>query len=125
MSIIQVSAPVVSFDGALFEGDSDFLAEIVTLFLETYPQLISAIEEAIERQDAVALCRTTHTMKGAVANFGAEAVVEQVRALEMMGKTGDLSASGEAWRGLQVQMETFVPELEAVLKRVTEEQVVT
>jgi hypothetical protein len=33
--IIQTSDLEVSFDGALFDGDPEFLAEIVNLFLET------------------------------------------------------------------------------------------
>src|SRR5262249_49552947 len=34
--IIRVSDPAISFDGALFDGDAEFLSEIVNLFLETY-----------------------------------------------------------------------------------------
>ena len=64
-----------------------------------------------------------HTLKGAVANFGAKEVVEKAKALEMIGKTGDLSSAEEAWRGLLSLLTEFVPELQAVLKRVTNEQV--
>ena len=82
MSIIQVTAPAISFDGALFDDDPEFLAEIVNLFLETYPQLLASIEETISKKDAPGLCRAAHTMKGAVANFGAKAVVEQAKAVQ-------------------------------------------
>jgi CheY-like chemotaxis protein len=124
LSIIQVSAPEITFDSALFEGDLEFLAEIVNLFLETYPALLSAIEDAVSRKDAEGLCRAAHTLKGAVANFGAKAVVEQARALEMIGKNGDLSSADEGWRRLRALMAKLIPELQAALERATEEQVV-
>ena len=86
LSIIQESAPEITFDGELFDGDLDFLAEIVNLFLETYPPLLSAIEDAISRDDATGLNRAAHTLKGSVANFGAKTVVEKAKALEMTGE---------------------------------------
>ena len=109
---------------ALFDGDLDFLAEVVNLFLETYPPLLSAIEDAISRKDAAGLHRAAHTLKGSVANFGAKAVVEKAKALEMIGRSGDLSSAADGWRALRATMAKFVPELQAALVRATEEQVV-
>src|SRR5580693_7291224 len=94
--IIRKSNTVISFDGSLFDGDPEFLAEIVNLFLATYPDLLSDIDGAVLRQDSDALRRAAHTMKGAVANFGAKAVVEQARTIEAMGKSGDLAPAREA-----------------------------
>ena len=124
LPIIQMSAPEITFDAALFEGDLDFLAEIVNLFLETYPSLLSAIEDAVSRKDAAGLTRAAHTLKGAVANFGAKSVVEQARALEMMGKKGDLSSAEEGWRQLRALMSKLTPELQGALERATAPQVV-
>jgi len=112
------------FDGALFENDPEFLTEIVGLFLETYPQLLTEIEDAISGQDAAGLCRAAHTLKGAVANFGAKAVVEQAETLETMGKTGDFSSVADDSRSLRALLSRFEPELRGALRRATE-QVVT
>jgi PAS domain S-box-containing protein len=120
MHIIKAIEPAVSFDDALFGGDPDFLAEIVNLFLETYPELLSDIENAVTRQDAAALGRAAHTMKGAVANFGAKAAVDQAKALEMMGKAGDLVSAAAATQSLRALMEKLVPELESALVKATE-----
>jgi len=122
MSIIQVPAPEVHFDGALFEGDPEFLAEIVNLFLETCPGLLTAVKDGVLRKDAAALCRAAHTLKGAVANFGAESVVEQAKTLEIMGKDGDLSGADEACQSLHALMKALLPELEAALGKATEKQ---
>ena len=120
MHIIKEIEPTISFDDALFGGDPDFLAEIVNLFLETYPELLSEIENAVSRNDAAALGRAAHTMKGAVANFGAKAAVDQAKALEMMGKAGDLVSAAAATQSLRALMEKLVPELESALEKVTE-----
>jgi hypothetical protein len=64
-------------------------------------------------------------MKGAVANFGAKAVVERVRALEELGRQGDLGPAGQSVRELRVILEKFLPELQGALWRVREKQVLT
>ncbi len=123
--IIQGSDLEVSFDEALFDGDPEFLAEIVTLFLETYPDMLREIENAVLRKDAGGLCRAAHTMKGAVANFGARAVVAQAQALEEMGRKSDLAHAGQGVLVLRASLEKFVPELQGALWRVKEKQVLT
>ena len=70
------------------------------------------------------MTRAAHTLKGAVANFGAKSVVEQARALEMMGKKGDLSSAEEGWRQLRALMSKLTPELQGALERATAPQVV-
>jgi CheY-like chemotaxis protein len=115
MSIIRELDTEVAFDGSLFDGDPDFLAEIVNLFLQTYPALLSEIENAVSTKDALALGRAAHTMKGAVANFGAKAVVDQAKALEMMGKSGDLACADDAAQSLRALMNKLVPQLELAL----------
>jgi two-component system sensor histidine kinase/response regulator len=125
MSIIKEIDNTISFDGSLFDGDPEFLAEIVNLFLETYPALLSEIETAVSQKDAAALGRAAHTMKGAVANFGARAVVAQAKTLEMMGKDGDLASADDAAQSLRALMEKLVPELESALEKATETQAST
>jgi two-component system sensor histidine kinase/response regulator len=123
--IIQGSDPEVSFDGELFDGDPEFLAEIVNLFVETCPDLLREIETAVSLKDADGLRRAAHAIKGAVANFGARAVVEQAGSLEEMGRQGDFAVAGEGVRALRVLLEKFLPEMQGALRRVQEKQVLT
>jgi CheY-like chemotaxis protein len=125
MPIIKEIDTTISFDGSLFDGDPEFLAEIVNLFLETYPALLSEIENAVLNKDAAALGRAAHTMKGAVANFGARAVVDQAKELEMMGKSGDLEPANDAAQSLRALMQKLLPELESALEKATEKQAFT
>jgi HPt (histidine-containing phosphotransfer) domain-containing protein len=109
MVITRESNPVISFDGSLFDGDPEFLAEIVNLFLATYPDLLSDIDGAVLRQDADALRRAAHALKGAVANFGAKPVVEQATTIETIGKCGDFAAARVAF----TRVRAFSPSLRA------------
>jgi HPt (histidine-containing phosphotransfer) domain-containing protein len=67
-------------------------------------------------KDAAALGRAAHTRKGAVANFGARAVVDQAKELEMMGKSGDLASADDAAQSLRALMNKLVPQLEFAAK---------
>jgi|SRR5262249_44320771 len=125
MFIIQEPGQSISFDGGLFDGDPEFLAEIVNLFLATYPDLLSEIDRAVLRHDAEALRRAAHTMKGAVANFGARQIVEQAKAIETIGQSGELEPAESAVRSLHALMEHFVPELQAAVEKTGEKQVST
>jgi CheY-like chemotaxis protein len=123
LPIIKGSASENAFDGALFDGDPEFLTEIVSLFLKTYPKLLSTIEDAISRKDAPGLSRAAHALKGAVANFGAKALVEQSAALEKMGKNGNFSCAIEGGAALRALMDEFEPQLQAALKTAMEQVV--
>jgi HPt (histidine-containing phosphotransfer) domain-containing protein len=61
--------------------------------------------------------RAAHTLRGAVSNFGAAKVVEQARALEMMGRSGDISQAGEASQSLRALIEGLEPELKAAAEK--------
>ena len=107
----------ISLDYSLFDGDPEFMVEIVNLFLATYSDLLSDIDAAVLRQDSEGLRRAAHTMKGAVSNFGAKAIVEQTITIEDIGKIGDLAIAGEAALTLRTLMDRFVPQLEAAAER--------
>jgi len=115
MSIIQGPASAVHFNDALFEGDREFLAEILNLFLETCPKLLTAVEDAMSRNDAQAVRRAAHTLKGSVANFGAPKVVACAQELEMLGLEGNLTQAGMVWRALQELVDELLLEMRVKL----------
>ena len=75
--------------------DEELLAELVKIFLDDYPNSLTAIDDAVAMQDPPKLERAAHTLKGAVANFGADAVVKEAFELERQGRSGDLSHATE------------------------------
>ena len=75
--------------------DEELLAELVKIFLDDYPSSLRAIDSAVRMGSSHDLEMAAHTLKGAVANFGADAVVKEVFELERQGRTGDLSHANE------------------------------
>jgi HPt (histidine-containing phosphotransfer) domain-containing protein len=67
-------------------GDEALLREIIEIFLAEYPPLVADIRSSVERQDAAALERSAHTLKGSVSNFGARSATEAALDLELMGR---------------------------------------
>ena len=92
--------------------DLELLQEITRLFLDDAPNMMSAIEQAIASQDADALGRSAHTLKGCVSNFGAAEAYEAALNLEKLGRTGDLDGAAAGMERLRRSLEDLRPELE-------------
>ncbi len=92
-------------------GDQDFLQEIAGLFLEDCPKLLADIHSAVSTGNARALEHAAHTLKGSVANFGAEAARQAAFRLEILGREGDLKPAGDAYSTLEQEIERFTEAL--------------
>lgn len=86
-------------------GDEELLKEIADLFVEDAPQLLEAIRVAIEAKDGSALHRAAHSLKGSVANFGAEKSVETAFQLEQMGTKNQLEGADDVFAVLKSEIE--------------------
>ena len=93
------------------DGDARLLAEIVDLFLRESPQLMRDAKKALAARDRKALERAAHTLKGAVANFGAREAFAAALKLERIGEKGDLAHSRQAWAALEKEMGRLKKEL--------------
>lgn len=86
-------------------GDQELLKEIADLFLEDAPQILAAVRSAVESGDAEGLQRAAHSLKGSVANFGAEEAVRWAYSLEQMGQENSLSGASDALEVLEVELQ--------------------
>jgi CheY-like chemotaxis protein len=100
-----------------FDGDPEFLAEVVGIFLKESPRQLTTIREAIAGGNAVLLEQTAHSLKGSVSNFGVPPVFYALQSLETMGRTGELSAAAQAFADLEEKMRP----LEAALSQIQKE----
>jgi signal transduction histidine kinase/DNA-binding response OmpR family regulator len=89
---------------AQVDGDTELLAELVDLFLDTYPSLLGEIRQGIRDQVPSRVSEAAHSLKGALANFWPTAGMDLVLTLELMGRDGNLSRAGEKLRELEVNM---------------------
>jgi len=123
MSSLDEAGPLeAAFDQnvalARVEGDTELLQEIVALFSDEAPRLLSEIRESITHCDSKALERAAHSLKGSVGSFGAQGAFDAALRLEVMGCGGDFTHAAEAC----VALEKEVARLERALAALREEK---
>lgn len=73
-------------------GDQDFVNSMVETFLEHTPGQLEEIKSAFAAGDLVTVGNVAHKIKPNIDLFGIEAIREDIRAVEQLGKAGDNSA---------------------------------
>lgn len=96
-------------------GDAELAAELVGVFLEDLPRQLEALRSSLTAGDLAAAERQAHSVKGASANVGGEALRAAAFAIEKAGKAGDLEAMNALLPALQKAFEDLKTELEAFL----------
>ncbi len=66
-------------------GDVALKRELIQLFVNEYPALLTVLHDAIASRDAGGLREAAHSLKGSSCNFGAERVTAAALRLEQMG----------------------------------------
>ena len=101
---------------ARVSGDMEPLAELVRLFLDTYPSTLSEVREAVARADSEAVERAAHNLKGSVSYFSAKGAFEAALSLEKMGRENNLRDVQAACAALENEMRRLHQELIAFAK---------
>ena len=96
-------------------GDPDLLKEIVGIFLEDCPRMVTELERAVDSGDAEAVRRAAHTLKGSVAVLGAKALAAVAKEAEHHARAGDLDAAAAAFARVEEEAKRLVPVLEELL----------
>ena|GEM_PF-778634 len=112
---VAVSEESTIFDWAdaldRFGGNEKTLKELAQLFLDECPKMIGEIEQAISSENAKALRRAAHTLKGSAAIFAATPVVEAAYQVESIGREGNLEEVEEAIVVLKAELKLLTPDL--------------
>ena len=93
---------------------ADFIGELIDTFLEDGPKLIWELKTALKAGDAEAFRRAAHSLKSNGATFGAAKLAELARELEMIGKEGRLSETGERVQALETSFAAVANELKGL-----------
>ncbi len=109
---------VLAWDAALqrLQGREQQLRELVQLFIDECPKMMSDIRQAMNRGDAHTLARAAHTLKGAAAIFGAGGVVPLAWRLEVRGREGKLDETESDWADLEHAVEVLLRAMASRLK---------
>lgn len=87
------------------EGDMELVRELVRIFLESSPQLLSEIREAVTRGDGKRLECAAHSLKAALGYFPqGSGAAEVASRLEMMGAGDDFCGAREAFPEVERQI---------------------
>lgn len=85
-----------------FAGKTDLLRRIIKIFDDQTPQLLARLRHAFRRGDAQTVERTAHTLKGSLAQIGAQITAGLAAQLEQAAR---VTAPGRS--------ETILKDLEA------------
>ena len=96
--------------------DLELLIELAEIFLGEQVEMSTLLREAVLSGAAEEIGRAAHKLKGAMANFSADAAVAAALRLEKMGRSGDLDASDEALKDLESEVERLVDALQQLTR---------
>ncbi len=86
--------------------DDEELARMVMAgFLDDIPRQITVLKRCLDAGDAPGVERQAHSIRGAAANVGGEALSLAVFEVEKAGTAGDLAAARDCLAGLEAQFE--------------------
>jgi CheY-like chemotaxis protein/HPt (histidine-containing phosphotransfer) domain-containing protein len=77
-------------------GKEDNLRQLVEIFADESAQLLARIRDSIANKQAPRLRQAAHSLKGAIAVFGADAAVAAAQTLEDIGQEANLEGAEEA-----------------------------
>lgn len=98
-------------------NDDLFAREVLKGFLATIPGQMAALVQAVNNADAAIARRTAHTIKGAAANVGGQALSETASRAEKLGEAGDLKSVAALLPELERQLERLNPKLVSFCER--------
>jgi HPt (histidine-containing phosphotransfer) domain-containing protein len=95
------------------EDEPDIVAELAGTFLEDACSRLKAVEVALQKDDAPAVERVAHTLKGGSGRMGARGMFDLCAQLEDVGASGHLSQGFELLGRIREELERLARALEA------------
>jgi CheY-like chemotaxis protein len=98
-------------------GVTGLFDNILNIYLESSPELVAALETAVEKQDAVGLHAAAHSLKSTSASLGARYLASLCRELEVKGRAEDVETAAPVLAELMVEFERVTRALGKELRR--------
>lgn len=102
---------------SLDDGDGEALQEIVDEYLSMSEDARVELLRVLEEGDASAVARTAHTLKGASANVGANALVDVCAAIESYARQDQLQGAAEVMGRFEAEFSRARSALQTVASR--------
>ena len=94
-----------------FDGDEELLARVAGIFMEHTPALLAAVQADINAGNAVALSRSAHTLRGSLANVGAEHAASLAAEIEERARKDLLEGADGRMVELSYEVDSVLAEL--------------
>jgi CheY-like chemotaxis protein/HPt (histidine-containing phosphotransfer) domain-containing protein len=88
-------------------GDQELAQLLIKGYIEDIPRQMQALKASLDTEDFESAGRKAHSIKGASANVGGEALRSVAKDIEKACATGDIAAAKEALPELEAQFETL------------------
>jgi len=95
--------------------DLEIMEDLILIFNQTKPVMISAIRDAIEKNDANLMKNTVHSFKGAVCNFTMGSVTKKLQKVEEDAEKGLVSLTEIELDKLLAELDNIFIKIEAKL----------
>ena len=99
-------------------GDPALLAEVVELFREDVPKLLTQLRVAIRSRDLPASARTAHTLKGEFSNFTKSGAYLTTSELVEASRNGDAVAAATVLGRLEKEVARLMDDLDVLVNSV-------
>jgi CheY-like chemotaxis protein len=93
-------------------GNQALAKRVAGAFMDSMPQELLALSNAITNSDADALTLAAHSIKGAAANVGSKAVSDLASQLERLGRAGAMASASEVLPELNARIESLKPAIQ-------------
>src|ERR1039457_352851 len=90
------------------QGDVELSRDIAAIFIDSAPEYVELICDAVAAQDTVVLRQSAHKLKGAAANLSSPALTETACKIESFADAGDLEKTAELLSELEQRVEQAV-----------------
>jgi CheY-like chemotaxis protein len=94
----------------------DAVRKLVQTFVETVPQRLGVLRQAVTEANAKEVERSSHSLRGSLAVFSARAAVEAAADLELAGRGGQLEGAADLLRQLEAQVEPLLASMNEFLR---------
>jgi CheY-like chemotaxis protein len=104
---------------ARVEHDTELLAEMIDLFLDTSPRLLAEVETGVRLRNGKTIQLAAHALKGAMQNIGAAPAAAAALRLETIGNTGDMTLAEDSLTDLNEQFRRLRSALSRISNQVS------
>ncbi len=94
-------------------GSAKLLRELIEIFLADCPKMLKDVSKALARGDTASAMTATHTLRGSVGTFAAQAALKAAQKVEARARAGKLDSAREAFAELETEVNRLQRELAA------------